>query len=66
MAVPQLLITSAPDDGFLTATCSECPHVIFKLTSNGLKEKRLLRMLFDQHVRREHEMPNAAVLKDTA
>jgi hypothetical protein len=66
MAVPWLLITSASNDDFLVASCSECPRIVFKLTSNGLKEKRLLRMLFDHHVRREHENPDAPVLKDSA
>jgi len=52
---PELIIRSVPTDAFLEAVCSLCPQVKFKLTDNGIREKQLLRQLFDNHVRRAHQ-----------
>jgi hypothetical protein len=51
----ELVIDSAPDDGFLVAHCSACPAVRFNLSGNTLQEKTLLRTMYDQHFRRVHE-----------
>jgi hypothetical protein len=52
---PELIIKSLPSDAFLEAVCSLCPKVQFMLSENTLREKRLLRELFDNHVRRAHQ-----------
>jgi len=58
MAMPELVIESEPDDPFLIGSCSACRQVRFKLTSNSLKHKELLRAMFDLHLRRVHSPPN--------
>jgi hypothetical protein len=50
----ELVLTSSPNDDFLTAHCSRCPSVKFKLQGNALRQKELLRTLFDQHFARAH------------
>jgi hypothetical protein len=51
----ELVIESAPDDEFLVGRCSICPSVRFNLGGNDLKQKQLLRSMFDIHVRRLHK-----------
>jgi len=41
----ELVVTSSPNDDFLTAHCSRCPSVKFKLQGNALRQKELLRTL---------------------
>jgi len=41
----ELVLTSSPNDDFLTAHCSRCPSVKFKLQGNALRQKELLRTL---------------------
>jgi hypothetical protein len=50
----ELIVTSKPEDDFLTGVCSSCPQVHFRLTGNTLEQKRLLRTMFDNHFRRVH------------
>ena len=54
MKTPELVVTSKPDDDFLTGECSACPHVHFTLPSNTLTQKMILRAMFDQHAKRVH------------
>jgi hypothetical protein len=56
----ELVIESKPEDDFLKGVCSACPSVRFDLTGNTLKQKQLLRGLFDMHVRRFHQDDNTA------
>jgi hypothetical protein len=55
MTKPELILTSKPDDDFLTGGCSSCPDVQFKLTGNTLEHKKLLRVMFDNHLLRSHK-----------
>jgi hypothetical protein len=48
MKKPELVLTSKPDDDFLTGSCSAC-EARFRLSGNTLKEKALLRAMFDNH-----------------
>jgi len=58
---PELFILSKPDDDFLKAQCTLCPRVRFNLIGNSLEEKKLLRQMFDIHVRHFHSStPNPA------
>jgi hypothetical protein len=50
----KLVMESKPDDGFLRARCSACPHVRFSLTGNTLAQEALLRMVFDAHFKLVH------------
>jgi hypothetical protein len=52
---PELFFLSKPEDNFLKAQCSLCPKVRFNLLGNGLEEKKLLRQMFDIHVRQVHQ-----------
>jgi hypothetical protein len=56
----ELIIESKPEDGVLKAVCSLCPSVHFNLTGNSLKEKQLLRGMFDLHVLRVQKPDDAA------
>jgi hypothetical protein len=51
---PELFKVSNPDDHFLKAQCSLCPSVRFNLLGNTLEEKKVLRQMFDIHVRQAH------------
>ena len=51
---PELFFLSKPDDHFLKAQCSLCPRVRFNVLGNTLEEKKLLRQMFDIHVREFH------------
>jgi hypothetical protein len=60
MTKPELVITSKPDDDFLTGECSSCPQAKFKLTTNNLSQKKILRAMFDQHFKRIHMREDAS------
>ena len=69
MNKPELIITSRPDDDFLTGGCSSCPQVKFKLTGNDLHQKQVLRGMFDHHFQRVHmredaKQSDARIVKD--
>ena len=49
-----LVLTSKPEDDFLSGHCSFCPQIRFKLSGNTLEYKRALRTMFDAHYRRVH------------
>ena len=54
MEKPELFIIFKPEDNFLKAQCPLCPKVRFNLLGNTLEEKKVLRQMFDIHVRRLH------------
>jgi hypothetical protein len=54
MRKADLVLTSKPEDDFLSGHCSSCPQVRFKLSGNTLEYKRALRTMFDAHFRRVH------------
>jgi hypothetical protein len=60
MNKPELVITSKPEDDFLTGGCSSCPTTKFKLTGNSLEQKKMLRGMFDNHFRRVHAKEDAS------
>ena len=51
MKKPELVLTSKPDDDFLTGSCSAC-GARFRLSGNTLQQKALLRAMFDNHALR--------------
>jgi hypothetical protein len=63
---PELVIESKPEDNFLKAHCSVCPSVQFNLIGNTLDEKKLLRQMFDIHIRAIHARAAASQFKDVA
>jgi hypothetical protein len=54
MTKPELVLTSKPEDNFLTGRCSSCPKIKFNLAGNTLEHKQILRTMFDNHIRRVH------------
>jgi hypothetical protein len=54
MNKPDLVLTSEPEDTFLTGWCSSCPKIKYSLAGNTLEHKRLLRTMFDNHIRTVH------------
>jgi hypothetical protein len=54
MKKPELVLTSTPEDDFLSGVCSGCPTIKFRLEGNTLEHKQLLRTMFDNHFRRVH------------
>lgn len=54
---PELFFLSKPADHFLKAYCSLCPKVRFNVLGNTLEEKKVLREMFDLHVRKFHPAP---------
>jgi hypothetical protein len=50
----ELIIESEPNDEFVKGRCSVCPAVRFAVTGNTLKQKQLVRTMFDLHVKRAH------------
>jgi hypothetical protein len=66
MQKADLVLTSKPEDDFLSAHCSSCPQVRFKLSGNTLEYKRALRTMFDAHFRRVHmrDKPADTIVRD--
>jgi hypothetical protein len=50
MKKPELVLTSTPEDDFLSGGCSACPTIKFSLKGNNQEHKQLLRTMFDNHV----------------
>jgi len=51
---PGLIITSSPQDEILAGRCSSCPSAQFRLRGNTLKNKEVLRSIFETHFKRVH------------
>jgi len=54
MRKAELVITSSPNDDALIGYCSACILVKFRIKGNALRQKELLRVLFDRHFERAH------------
>jgi hypothetical protein len=57
---PELVITSSPDDEILAGHCSSCRGVQFRLRGSNLRQKDLLRGMFDKHFKRVHMREDAS------
>jgi hypothetical protein len=54
MKKPELVLTSTPEDAFLSGVCFACPTIKFSLKGNNLEHEQLLRTMFDNDFRRVH------------
>jgi hypothetical protein len=60
MKKAELVIDSTPDDDLVAGHCSSCSAVQFRLRGNNLRNKELLRTMFDKHFGRVHMRDEAS------
>ena len=54
MEKPKLVVESTPDDSFISIRCSSCANFKVRIEGNTLKNKALMRGMYDLHFRQVH------------
>jgi hypothetical protein len=60
MKKPEKVITSTPEDSFISIGCSSCDTFVVKVEGNTLPNKALIRGIYDLHFKLIHMREDAS------